>query len=92
MSLKNTLSLGKEVKVIAEGCIVYDLSGSNDSRDGSHSMQFHFCNNFQFNMNHIDDPGPHLSSVGGWQRVTSLLHHQSHVWMEYAGDIITCLI
>jgi len=65
MSLKSTLSLGKEDKVIAEGCTVYDLSRSNASTDRSHFMQFQFCNNFQFNMNHTDDPGPHLSSVGG---------------------------
>jgi hypothetical protein len=84
--------LGKEVKVIAEGCTVYNLSGGNGSTDRSHFMQFHFCNNLQFNMNHIDYPGPHLSSVGGQQKVTSLSRHQSHVGIEYIGDIITGLL
>jgi hypothetical protein len=40
----------------------------------------------------IDEPGPHLSSVGGYHKVTSLSRHQSHVWILYIGDIITRLI
>jgi hypothetical protein len=35
----------------------------------------------------IHDLWPLLSCVGGYQTVTSLLHHQSHVWIHYNGDI-----
>jgi hypothetical protein len=34
----------------------------------------------------------HFSYVGGWQKVTSLSHHESRVWIEYVGDIIMQLI
>jgi len=35
----------------------------------------------------IDDPWPHLSSVGGSQKVVSLSHHQLPIWIDYIGDI-----
>jgi len=35
---------------------------------------------------------PVLSCVGIWQKVMSLLHHQSHVWIDYVGDKIARLI
>jgi hypothetical protein len=35
----------------------------------------------------MDEMWPHLSCVGGQQRVTSLLHHQSLIWIDYVGDI-----
>jgi hypothetical protein len=63
MSFKKYPFLGEEV--IAEGCTVNDLSGNNGSTDRSHFIEFHFCNNFQFNVKCIDDPGPHSSPVGG---------------------------
>jgi len=40
----------------------------------------------------MDDPQAHVSSVGGLQKVTSLSHHQSHVWIDYVYVIITLLI
>jgi hypothetical protein len=33
-----------------------------------------------------------LSCVGGYQTVTSLSRHQSHVWIHYNGDIIKRLL
>ena len=30
----------------------------------------------------------HLSAAGGYQKVTAVSRHQSHVRIDYAGDII----
>jgi len=45
----------------------------------------HFSNlrdNFLFNVIWHNDPWLHLSSVGGQQKVTSLIRHQSRVWVD----------
>jgi hypothetical protein len=33
-----------------------------------------------------------LSSMGRQQKMTTLSHHQSHVWIDYVSDIIMCLL
>jgi len=40
----------------------------------------------------IHDLWPLLSYVGGYQTVTSMSCHQSHVWIHYNGDIIKWLL
>jgi hypothetical protein len=40
----------------------------------------------------LDDPWPHLSSLGGSQRVMSLSRHQLPLWIDYIGDINTQLM
>jgi len=40
----------------------------------------------------IDEPRPHLSSVGGYKKMTSLSRHRSRVWICYVGDIIALLM
>ena len=35
---------------------------------------------------------PHLSSVGRQQKMRTLSHPQSHVWIDYVSDIIMCLL
>ena len=63
------------------------------------------CSNFQFSLIWhrqyaiifgltqfgIDDPWPHLSCVEGLQKVMSLSHYLSRVWIGYTGDVITLL-
>jgi len=45
-----------------------------------------FTSYFHFNLIWL-----HLSAAGGYQKVTSVLRHQSYVWIDYVGDIITRL-
>jgi len=40
----------------------------------------------------IDNPWTCLSCVEGSQEVMSLSYHQSHVWTDYVGDMITQLM
>ena len=40
----------------------------------------------------IHDLWSHLPCVGGYQKVTSLSHHQGHTWIDYVCNIITWLI
>jgi hypothetical protein len=50
------------------------------------------CNSFQFNMIRHKQYMAHLSSRRGQQKVTPLSHQQSHVWIDYGGDITTQII